>query len=561
MMRSGYRAFMIACAAALALMVFSVGTLACTSIALPPGSTIDGSSFATHNADSGATPYEMHKVPAAEYAPGTMYELLTIPQMSNGLQLYKVALQPTGQFVEQAEKTYGYIKSSIFGYVNEMGVGIGETTISGRRELSNQNGYLDITHLSMFAMERGATAREAIQVMGSLAEKYGYSDGGEELTVIDGKEAWIFEIIGPGPLWQVGDKEPGAFWVAQRVKDGYVSASANTPAIRQIEWDNKDEFMYSPGIMEYAIANGWYDPSKGEPFEWRLHFVKGSAPSNRRIWRVFSLLNPDLAPTLDENNLPFQVPVKYKVSAQQVLEIHRDHYDGTEFDLHKGIGAGPWGNPRRYYGTVKADGKSYSFQRIISVRNCEYLTLVQCRENVDPALKGLLWFSPVCPDAAWMLPIYASVTALNPTYREEAGDHFDFSRKSIRWAVGSLSTYMNLKYTPMYADMCKFRDKYEGAAFRNQKAVETAAVEILKQDRDAGIRFLTDYSWKLADSFREAIWETVDYLMWKYDMGFVTENGKVNGKGYPAEWIDMMFKYDFGSSDVRGWSNYVAPTK
>lgn len=560
-MSKGYRAFMVACAVVLVISVSAIGALACTSIALPPGSTVDGSSFTTHNADSGLSPYELYKVPAADYAPGTMYELLTIPQMGGGHQLHEVALKPTGQFIEQASHTYGYLKTPIFGYVNEMGVGIGETTIGARPQLSNQNGYLDITHLSMFAMERGATAREAIQAMGSLAEKYGYSDGGEELTVIDGKEAWIFEICGPGPLWQVGDSEPGAFWVAQRVKNGYVSASANTPAIRQIEWNNSDEFMFAPGILEYAVAQGWYDPKSSEPFEWRKHFIKNTPPSNRRVWRVFSLLNPDLAPTLNEADLPFQVPVKSKVTAQQVLEIHRDHYDGTEFDLHEGIGAGPWRNPRRFYGTVKADGKSYSFQRIISVRNCEYLTLVQCRENVDPALKGLLWYSPVCPDASWMLPLYATLTELNPTYNKNAGDHFEFTRESMRWAVGSLSTYMNIKFDLMYADMSKIRDKYEGQAFRNQAAVEKLATELLKQNRESGVNFLTNYSWHLAETYREAIWETVDFLMWKYDMGFTTENGKVSGKGYPAAWIEKMFKYDFGSTDARGWSNYVAPTK
>ncbi len=560
-MSKGYRAFAVAFAVMFTVALTAIGALACTSIALPPGSTVDGSSFTTHNADSGLSPYELYKVPAADYAPGTKYELLTIPQMGGGHQLHEVALKPTGQFVDQVTHTYGYIKTPIFGYVNEMGVGIGETTIGARGQLSNQNGYLDITHLSMFAMERGATAREAIKAMGDLAEKYGYSDGGEELTVIDGKEAWIFEICGPGPLWQVGDKEPGAFWIAQRVKDGYVAASANTPVIREVDFDNHDEFMYAPGIKEFAIAQGWYDPAKGEAFRWDLHLIGNARKASRRVWRVFSLLNPDLAPTLNEADLPFQVPVKNKVSAQQVLEIHRDHYDGTEFDMHQGIGAGPWKNPRRFYGTVKADGKSYSFQRIISVRNCEYLTLVQCRENVNKDLKGLLWYSPVCPDAAWMLPIYATVSDLNPTYNTKAGDHFEFTRDSMRWAIGSLSTYINIKYEPMYADMSAIRDKYEGESFRKQAEFEKQATELLVKDRNAVINFLTDYSWKLADTYRKAIWDTVDFLIWKYDMGFITENKKVNGKGYPADWIEKMFKYDTNSTDVRGWSQYVAPAK
>ena len=105
----------------------------------------------------------------------------------------------------------------------------------------------------------------------------------------------------------------------------------------------------------------------------------------------------------------------------------------------------------------------------------------------------------------------------------------------------------------MYADMCEFRDKYEGAAIRNQLALEAAATELLQNDREAGIAFLTDYTYRLADSYLNAIWDTVDYLIWKYDMGFVTENGRVNGKGYPQDWIDLVFEHSYGTTDIRGW--------
>ena len=98
-------------------------------------------------------------------------------------------------------------------------------------------------------------------------------------------------------------------------------------------------------------------------------------------------------------------------------------------------------------------------------------------------------------------------------------------------------------------------------AARTQADFEKQVTELLKADRKAGIAFITNRTWELADAYREAIWQAVDFLMWKYDMGFVTENGKVSGKGYPAEWIDKLFKYNFGTSDIRGWSQYVAPAK
>ena len=562
-MQKNLRAMFVTLIVALMLAVSAVGALACTSIALPPGSTADGSAMTTHTCDSGSSPWEFEKVPAANYAKGTMVDVITLPQYSSGYQLHEVALKPTGNLIPQVEHTYSYIKSAIFGYLNEWQVGIGETTIGGRRELANQNGYFDMTHLSMLAMERGKTAREAIQVMGAMAEKYGYSDGGEEFGVIDTKEAWIFEIIGPGPLWQVGDKEPGAFWVAQRVLDGNVAISTNHPVIDVVDFNNPDQFMFAPGIKEYAIAQGWYKPESGEPFSWRKHFMNNPRVdySARRIWRVMTVLNPDLLATLDPANLPFQAPVKDKVTLQKVRELQGDHYEGTEFDLSQGLGAGPWNNPRRFLGAYKADGITYTPQRTINVQRAEYVTIVQTRASLPNEIGGVVWMTPVCGDAGWFVPLYSGVTELNPSITiEKCGDRFEFRKDSYRWAISSLSTYMNLKWSYMYADVSKIRDKYEGELIRNQAAFEKSVLELYNKDKAAAVKYLTEFCSDTIDTFRDAVWQTLDYLVWKYDMGFVTENGKVNGKGYPAEWIDKLFKYNFGTSDIRGWSQYVAPT-
>ncbi len=563
-MQKNLRAMFVTLIVALMLAVSAIGALACTSIALPPGSTADGSAMTTHTCDSGSSPWEFEKVPEANYAKGTMVDVITLPQYSSGYQLHEVALKPTGNLIPQVEHTYSYIKSAIFGYLNEWQVGIGETTIGGRRELANQNGYFDMTHLSMLAMERGKTAREAIQVMGAMAQKYGYSDGGEEFGVIDTKEAWIFEIIGPGPLWQVGDKEPGAFWVAQRVLDGNVAISTNHPVIDVVDFNNPDQFMFAPGIKEYAIAQGWYKPESGEPFSWRKHFMNNPRVdySARRIWRVMTVLNPDLLATLDPANLPFQAPVKDKVTLQKVRELQGDHYEGTEFDLSQGLGAGPWNNPRRFLGAYKADGITYTAQRTINVQRAEYVTIVQTRASLPNEIGGVVWMTPVCGDAGWFVPLYSGITELNPSITiEKCGDRFEFRKDSYRWAISSLSTYMNLKWSYMYADVSKIRDKYEGELIRNQAAFEKSVLELYNKDKAAAVKYLTEYCSDTIDTFRDAVWQTLDYLVWKYDMGFVTENGKVNGKGYPAEWIDKLFKYNFGTSDIRGWSQYVAPTK
>jgi len=116
---------------------------------------------------------------------------------------------------------------------------MGESTIGTVRKLENQTPTpaFDLTMLTIIAMERATTAREAIKIMGELAEKYGYGfhDTGEMLAVADPNEVWIFEIMPVGPLWTPKSGKPGAVWCAQRVPDDEVSVCPNESRIGEID--------------------------------------------------------------------------------------------------------------------------------------------------------------------------------------------------------------------------------------------------------------------------------------------------------------------------------------
>ena len=532
----------------LSLSIASSAALACTSIIVTPGASVDGTASVTHTCDSGNSPYELFKVPAQDWEPGTMIDVLDIPQGTSGNKINVYANDPTGNQIPQVEHTYAYIKSGIFGIINEKQVSIGETTISGRRELRNANGYFDVTNLSMLALERGATAREAIQVMGELAEKYGYKDGGEMLAVADTEEAWIFEIAGPGPLWSQGDDAPGAFWVAQRIPDGYIGASANAPMIDEIVFNDTANFMCSPGIMEYAIEQGWYDPASGEAFSWRKHMLTegSSTGSGRRVWRVFSLAAPSLADTLDETDLPVYVKPDKKLSIDDINAIQRDHYEDTEFDGRYSLTAGPWNNPRRFRGLgFKVDGVSYSWQRMIAQVQCEYTITTVSRGWLPDEIGGMVWYGAGNPDLTCYVPLYASMSELSPAITEEgSGSHQEFTRTSYWWAINAVSTYANMKWEPMSADVKEWIAKYEGQVMATQSAIDSAALSLYEQDPALAVEFLTKYCNENVETVRDAWWELFDFLLWKYNMGFVTENGRVNTVSYPESWLRRVIEID-----------------
>lgn len=526
--------------------VFSLAAFACTSILVTPGASVDGSASVTHTCDSGSSPFQIWKVPAKDWEPGSMVDVLNLPQYSNGYQLHEVAMNPTGNKIPQVPHTYGYIMA-LFGVINEKQVGIGETTIGGRREFRNPNGFFDITNLSVLAMERASSAREAVQIMGDLAVKYGYKDNGEELSISDPKECWVFEIVGPGPLWEQGSEEPGAFWVAQRVPDGHVAVSANSAIIGNIDFDDHENFMYGPGIREFAAEKGWWDPASGKPLNWRWDFngAVRTDYSYRRVCEVFRRVAPSLASKLSEADPPFSVPAERKLSIQDICALQRDHYEDTQFDMRTSITAGPWGNPRRYQPqTWKVGDQTYAWNRMISSVQCEYTITTQSRGWLPDEIGALVWYGAANPDATCYVPLYASMTEINPIMNTEAGSQQQFTRKSYWWAISAVSTYADLKYSYMIKDINAWQEKYEGAAFKSQAAIEAAALNLYKQDPKLAVEFLTRYCNRNVEVVRDAWWELLDYLIWKYNAGFMIEDGKVKTIGYPESWLQRVIQLD-----------------
>jgi len=156
----------------------------------------------------------------------------------------------------------------MFGYINENQVAIGESTIGTRRKMVNStpSAGLDLTMLTLLAMERSRTAREAIRIMGSLAEKYGYGfhDDGEMLAVHDPNEIWVFEIMPVGALWVPQSGKPGAVWCAQRVPDDHVCVCPNESRIGEIDLNDPDYFMASSNASP-SIGNGRTAPPREAP--------------------------------------------------------------------------------------------------------------------------------------------------------------------------------------------------------------------------------------------------------------------------------------------------------
>ncbi len=361
----------------------------CTSILVGKDASVDGSVMTTHTCDCGTCDWTWRHIPAADHKPGSTRRILHISQYktwppSEGLKWELVKKDYAGFDIPEVPHTYAY-HHGMFGYMNENQVGLGESSIGNQRKMSNPtpSAGFDLTMLTLLAMERAKTAREAIQVMGSLAEKYGYGfhDEGEMLAVSDPDEAWIFEIMPVGPLWTPKSGKPGAVWCAQRVPDDEVSVCPNESRIGEIDLANKDFFMASPNVVSYAVEAGLYDPKAGKPFNWKRAYSpqEGSAASSngrfQRLWRFFDLVAPSrkFRPETPNMDLPFSVRPDKKVSVEDVMNLTRDRSYGTPFDPVLGIRGGPFKNPNYYRQT-----------RVIDHGLAEYTTVTQSRGSACP---------------------------------------------------------------------------------------------------------------------------------------------------------------------------------
>lgn len=496
------------------LLVAAAPAFACTSILVGKDASVDGSVMTSHTCD-GTYEFRLNVIPAKDWPAGAMRPIIK----GGGSGAHAAPGEVVGE-IPQVAHTYQYFDIA-YPFGNEYGVLMGETTIGGRRELANPDGYFEIWELQRLGLERGRTAREVVQIMGELAEEYGYGDSGECLTVHDGDEAWFFEIFGAGPF------KKGALWAAVRVPDDEIAVSANRSKIGELKVDDPN-YMFSPNAFTLAEEFGWWSHESGEPFIWQdIYGPKLSYYNSRREWRVFSMLAPSLNLDPWDFELPWSIKPDKKVSVADIAAIKRDHYEGTEFDLTKGPAAGPFGNPNRY-ATPATLGE---WERAISMFRCSYSIITQGRGWLPPAIGNVVWFGEDAPHSTTYVPFYAAALSVPKSFT--VGNRNIFDRDCAWWAFNYVSNYADLKYSYMIKDIQAVQQRFENEAFAMQPAVEKAALELYRKDPSLAITFLTNYSNNFAERVVDAYWGLADLLIVKYQDGYVN----LKTVGYPEEWL------------------------
>ena len=480
---------------------------ACSNFIVGKKASVDGSVMCSYSADDYGMFQNLCHYPAAKHAKGEMRKIFDWD--SN--KYY-------GEIPEAAE-TY-----NVIGNINEWQVTIGETTYGGREEMVDSTGIMDYGSLIYVALQRSKSAREAIKVMTTLANTYGYNSGGETFTICDPNEAWIMEMMGKG----AGSK--GAVWVALRIPDDAICAHANQSRIGKFNMKDKKNVMYAKDVVSFARSKGWFK-GKDADFSWKMAYAKPDF-SGRRFCdaRAWAMLNHfyDMSPYLDwalgknpdAQDMPLWVIPNKKVSVQDVENVMRDHYEGTPLSVADGsdIGGGIWEMPYRPTPLMyKVDGKQYFNERPVSTQQSGFVFVSQMRSWLPREIGGVFWFANDDANMAAFTPVYCSMTERPECYNTPGADALHFSKKNAYWVCNMTSNMVYPRYSLMFPTLKEVRDSLDNSYFAAQAGVEKKAQELYAQNPQAAVKYLNDYSVEKAQQMLARWNQLFEFMVVKYN--------------------------------------------
>ena len=507
--------------------------MACTNYIVGKKASVDGSVMCTYSADDYGMFQPLCHFPAGKHPKGTMRDIRDWD--SNEYH---------GQ-IPEAEETY-----NVVGNINEWQVTIGETTFGGREEMVDSTGTLDYGSLIYIALQRSKTAREAIKVMTTLAETYGYNSEGETFTICDPEEAWIMEMMGCG----AGSK--GVVWVALRVPDDAICAHANQSRIRTFNVKDKANCMASKNVVKFAREKGWYS-GKDADFSFCDTYAAPDFGGRRfceaRVWTFFNkycdYMDRYVGYASGEVDgaepMPLWIVPNRKLSVKDLEMAMRDHYEGTPFALDGDIGGGIWEMPYRPTPLkFEVDGKTYFNERPVSTQQSGFVYVSQMRSWLPREIGGVLWFGNDDANMVSYNPVYCSATRIPNCFNTPGADAIHFSMDNAFWVCNWVSNMVYPRYAQMFVSLEAVRDSLDNSWLANQAAVEAKAAELVtQQGSEAAVKYLNDYSCQKGDEMIARWRQLATYLIVKYnDMVVKKEN---------ADGTFQLSKHGIGERPVR----------
>jgi dipeptidase len=441
----------------------------CFSVLVGKNASLDGTLLFGHNDDDGFQLVNYYVVPRKTHPKGAVQKLQyggKIPQVST-----------TNKFLWMEVPGMEVSDSSM----NEYGVCIGSNFCGSKEtEMDISNGGI-LYDLRLIMAQRAKTAREAIQIAGSLLEEFGYRGLGRSYCISDRYEAWVLSVV------------KGRRWAAARVPDDEVMILPNYYPIAEMDLQDTSNYMGSADLISYAQKKGWYDPSKNGKFNFRKAYASNGALENKgntgRAWSAYSSLEEDYT---RNDTFPFSFKPKKKVSKQKLMELLAGHSQGMEgMDKTESCTIG---NPYELNeGMICNGGTIYSF-------------VVESRPWMPVEIGTVMWLSPRRCDVQPFIPWYCGISKVPKNYAKKGylnsmenhykppADIHEMNNNLAYWDFEVLSANINQDFLKKYPIAFNKKKEMEGNLLQAQDKFEKEALRKYKISPDQAIKFITEYS-------------------------------------------------------------------
>jgi len=450
----------------------------CFAVVVGKEASADGYVITAHNEDDSPPLIVNHsKIDRKTHSPGEKVKLLS------------------GGELDQVEETWAYLWSEMPGflfsdsYLNEWGVGVASDQCPSREDRPQLTDGGITYMLRRLVAERATTARQGVLLAGKLVERFGYDSSGRTYIICDPEEGWLFCVV------------HGKHWLAQRVPDQEVAMVANTYTVHQVDLDDSDNFLASPDIIDYAVSRGWYDDESDGEFDFAGVYsdpVAASDPNNTgRQWAGLRYVTDSFE---FGQKLPFSVKPDRKLDVPAVIEIMRDHYEGTAF-----------------YESSSAGGPHQRSFKPICRHTTQTSFVVQLRADRPLDIGIVYWVCLASPCLSFYHPFHFGIPKFpdgwasrvgvpsERSYRAWVESAFRADMSQAFWTYSNFRNKVESRYGDRITRVRAEIGEVQSRAFALQRPIEQAAARLYQTDREAAMEILSNYSNGLHLSAMEAM--------------------------------------------------------
>ena len=292
------------------------------------------------------------------------------------------------------------------------------------------------------------TAREGVERLGMLIEKYGIAEG-FGIGFVDSKEIWYLETA------------CGHRWLACRMPKDQYFVTGNQSRFRTYDPNDKENYLASADLIEFAEKHGLYNPAQGA-FDFHEAYARDikldTTYNYPRVWGLQQFFSPEIKNDVTKNTFPVFAKAAHKVTLTELRTAFRFHYDNTEHDPYLNS------NPKEPY-------------RPVSIFRTTQTHLLQVRSELPQAIGCVNYVAMGMADLGVFLPLYQGITSYPEAYTKGNGES---SADSAYWKFRKIMVLGMTNYNKYAPIIKEAYAKFEAETDQRQREMEEEYLRIYK---------------------------------------------------------------------------------